>query len=235
MNNGRNIQKLFSFLLGVATALGAGLAHASVYDSIRQKLEARYPEASIELSHQVKWIRGAFAESDLLEDLPVTLLGESAQGGVAFEVWSKDKVLRAEGSLQFSAWLEGRKAVRRIQVGEHLSDDLFRVARVDIAQGAAYEIKHSLAAAVQSVEGLEAKQSIAEGGWLLTHAADRIPDVRKGDRIPIRLLSGELMLTTTGIAQESGVRKQRIKVLSSKGKREFTGELSADGSVEVHL
>lgn len=233
MNNGRNKTHLFFAIL--LCGLSASSAQASVYDQIRLKLEGRYPEATVELSRQVKWIRGAFAESDLLKDLPVTLLGESAQGEVTFEVWSQDKVLRAEGSLRFSAWLEGRKAARRIQIGEHLSDDLFRVARVDIAQGSAYEIKHSLASAQQSVEGLEARQTISEGGWLLTHAADRIPDVRKGDRIPIRLLSGELTLTTTGIAQETGVRKQRIKVISTKGKREFIGELGEDGSVEVHL
>lgn len=233
MNNGRNKKQLLIAVL--FSGLCAGVAHASVYDQIRMKLQGRYPEATVELSKQVKWIRGAFAESDLLKDLPLTLLGESAQGEVTFEVWSQDKILRAEGSIAFSAWLVGRKAVRRIQVGEHLSEDLFQVARVDIAQGSAFEIKHSLASAQQSVDGLEARQTINEGGWLLTHAADRIPDVRKGDRIPIRLLSGELTLTTTGIAQETGVRKQRIKVISTKGKREFIGELGEDGSVEVHL
>lgn len=235
MTNGRKVQKIVSLLLGMAVALSSGLARASVYDSIRQRLEARYPEATIELGRHVKWIRGAFSENEMLRDLPVTLLGESAQGGIQFEVLSKDKVLRAEGMLPFSAWIEGRKAVRRIQIGERLNDEMFEVARVDIAQGAAFEIKHSLANAQQSVQGLEAKQTINEGSWLLTHAADRIPDIRKGDRIPIRLLSGELTLTTTGIALEPGNRHQRIKVLSAKSKREFTGELSPDGSVEVRL
>jgi flagella basal body P-ring formation protein FlgA len=53
--------------------------------------------------------------------------------------------------------------------------------------------------------------------------------------VKLELVSGELSLTTQGILQEAGSVGDHVRVLTVKTKREITGIVKNDHSVEVNL
>jgi flagella basal body P-ring formation protein FlgA len=82
---------------------------------------------------------------------------------------------------------------------------------------------------------LESRQTILQGQFITSSAVQRIPDIRRGDSVRIRMISGGLAVSTQGTAEEPGYINGKMRVMANKSKREFVGELSADGVVEVKL
>ena len=69
----------------------------------------------------------------------------------------------------------------------------------------------------------------------LQTAVERVPDVRRGDTVKIRVISGDLKLLTLGIAQENGLTGSKVRVVSRTTNQELVGQLKQDGVVEVKL
>ena len=82
---------------------------------------------------------------------------------------------------------------------------------------------------------LESRQTILEGYFLTTNAVQRLPDVRRGDPVTLKLISGELQLTTQGIAQEPASIRSNVRVMVLKTKKEMVGKLQDSNTVEVKL
>lgn len=229
----------FVWVLGWAGSAAAALPRANsgaddavdlLRSELKRLLSERFSQARVELTGSIRWIRGGMpAQSGTL-----SLQGESPRGESQFEVRDAQGG-SSIGVVPFAAWTTARVALRRIAAGEKLSSDQFLVQEVNIATGQAGEARNTLVTEEADVEGLESRQTILEGSLLTSHQVQRTPDVRRGDTVQVRVVSGDLILSTRGIAQESGFKNAKIKVISGKTKKEFVGELRSDGQVEVKL
>ena len=193
-------------------------------------LAKSYGGARIEILPVLQWYKGIFRPG--LKSL--SLLNDDGRGNIQFSIINTDDS-RAEGWAEFRAWIATPIAVRRLRTGDTLRDENFSVQEVNAAVGQAHEYRGVIFRAGQSLDRLEAMQTILEGQFLTTSAIHQIPDVRRGDSLRIRLVAGDLELSTTGISEESGYINQPIRARASHTKKELAGILRPDGQLEVKL
>ncbi len=192
---------------------------------LRGDLAKKYPKAKVDVGTSIQWLRGGLPQ----EIADVRILNETGRGDVQFSVGT------SLGSVSYSAWAPVHVAVRRILPGEKLAADQFVSQEINLVSGQAFQYRGVILPEGAAIEGLEARQTILEGQNLLTTAVQRTPDIRRGDVVRIELQSGDLRLTTQGIAQEPSYLSQPVHVISAKTKRELIGTLSSAGVVEVKL
>jgi flagella basal body P-ring formation protein FlgA len=238
------ITRTFSVLIGLSVALiclrqgiaapelAARLDTTDVLSShLTNDLSRKHPGARIELTGSVRWVKGGLPQ----KITSVSVLSQTAKGEAFFVARGETLNEYAEGWVPFAAWVQAQVALRRVLPGERLGSDMFVAQDVNTSSGPAYEYRGVLLPQEQKVSGLEARQTILEGQYLLSSAVQRVPDVRRGDAVKIHLTAGELKLSTMGIAEEPAYLNGRVRVLSGKNKRELVGELHDDGVVEVRL
>ncbi len=175
---------------------------------------------------------------------PVSWLGDSAPAGPAKLVWLADLSRGearfrfddgAEGSIGFSAWIRAKVATRRILPGERLRAEDFVAQTIDEAVGRAREVRGLILSEETDVDRLEAFHTILQGQFVVTSAVRKLPDLKKGEPVRIRLVSGDVTLTAPGIADEAAYLDAQVRVMSIKSKRMMMGRLRADSVVEVRL
>jgi flagella basal body P-ring formation protein FlgA len=69
----------------------------------------------------------------------------------------------------------------------------------------------------------------------MSSAVERVPDVRRGDSVRVRIISNGLTLTAQAMASEPGYLNGPVRVLTAQTKRELSGKLVSTGVVEVKL
>jgi flagella basal body P-ring formation protein FlgA len=106
---------------------------------------------------------------------------------------------------------------------------------VNVAQGLAYQYRGVMIPSKESIDGLQARQTILEGQYPLASGVEKVPDVRRGDAIQVKILSGEIQLSTMATVQEPGYLNQNVRILTQKSKKELVGMLKEGGIVEVKL
>ena len=136
---------------------------------------------------------------------------------------------------RFHAWQNAWFPIKRVKPGEKLVRADFQLKPIDVSIGAVREFRGALVSATADLDQLEATQTLTEGGFLVSTSVNRVPDVRRGDPIKIRLVSGDLSLTTAGQASEPGYLNNHMQVMIQKTKRVILGILVADHTVEVKL
>ena len=143
----------------------------------------------------------------------------------------------AEGYAAFSAFLPAWVASRRVFPNEKLDANAFTKQEVNVASGQYRDMRGLIviAKADDNLASLQSRQTLLEGGILLSSAIERIPDVRRGDAIRINLVSGGLTLTIPGVAEEPAYLTGHVRVMTNQTKRELLGELEPGGVVEVRL
>ena len=199
--------------------------------SIASALAARIPGSRVELSSDIRWTRGDGAASGGT----VSILNTTSRGEAQFVVRSKTGIPSGEGWVTYRAFLPARIAAKKILPGERLAASSVTTQEVDVASGYAYEYRGVVLSVEGSLDQLESRQTFVEGQLLTSSGVQRVPDIRKGDTVRIRIRSGDLSVTTLGSAEEPGYVGGRVRVLSIKGKREFVGMLENQGWVEVSL
>lgn len=205
------------------------LAADPLIAQIERQLALKYPGARVEVLGAVQWLRGG----RLPRWSTLSLQGESPRAQLQFEIRGEEGA--SLGQVGFAVWMPAYQALRRVMPGEKLSADQFVVQQINLAQGPASELKNSLLSSESMLEGLEARQTIIEGSSLTSYAVQRSPDIKRGEAVQILIRSGDLVLTTHGTALEAGYKNSRVKVLSTRTKRELNGSLTADGKIEVNL
>jgi len=228
---------LFSTFQSSLAAIASGdlAARGDLEVLLKKEISKNFSGARVQFTSPVQWVRGQLPD----QVMTTTFLGTDGKGNAHFNITGIHLVdnaeVYAEAWVGFSAWIPGRVSVRRIHPGEPLRPEEFASQQIDISSGQAFEFRGVLLPEDVRVEKLEAVQSILEGQFLLSTAVRNIPDIRRGDSVRIHLKSGELLLTTLGIAEEPGYLKRQVRVMTTKNKREFLGELQAGGIVEVNL
>ena len=220
----------------VALALGlisggalAGVSSQSSLEKVlRTELQRQYPNAQIEVIGQPRIIRG---EVGVPTQPEVLYLGENARGEATFQVRGQGTEL----SVSFRAVEEIPLAVRRIHPTEKLKASDFVSQKTDLAAGPLHSFRTLILPVRTDFSKLEAHQTILEGQPALSNGVHPIPDVERGAHIAVHLISGELTLSTQGIAQEPGTVGQNIRILAGPGKRELVGKLNAANIAEVRL
>ena len=198
---------------------------------LRNELSKVYGGARITLSDQIRWVKGGVPR----QVRGVMLYGDDGRGNSHFSIQGDLPAEVAEGWVGFSAWIPARIAVRRILPGEPLNPNFFTNKLVDVATGQAHEYRGVLLPEEAEVKGLETIQTILEGQFLLSSAVRRVPDVRRGDMVRVQLVSGDLLLSTQAMVEEPAYLNGPVRVMTTRGKRELSGLLKAEGVVEVKL
>lgn len=139
------------------------------------------------------------------------------------------------GSVQFAAFKKTFVAKRRVQPGETIHAGDFDLQEVNVANGLAHDSWGLFVSNESALKSTEAKQTILEGQFLTSNQVRNAFDVRRGDSLKVKLISGEIALSTLGVVQEPGYIGESVRVITAKSKREFTGRLTAHNTVEVSL
>jgi flagella basal body P-ring formation protein FlgA len=230
-----------NLLLKFAIGFGVGLAlsnlgvasdkpEVNVESAIRRELAKRFAHATIEF----------LPGSTFPVDQPgksvsqVRILSESGTGTAEYSVVFSDGT-NALGQARFSAMIPTYVASRRIRPGEKLLRSDFQLQSVNVAQGLAHQYRGVMLPAKESIDGLQARQTILEGQYPLASGVEKVPDVRRGDAIQVKILSGEIQLSTMATIQEPGYLNQNVRILTQKSKKELVGMLKEGGIVEVKL
>ncbi|MBI3534437.1 MAG: flagellar basal body P-ring formation protein FlgA [Deltaproteobacteria bacterium] len=126
-------------------------------------------------------------------------------------------------------------AQKKIYPGEKLNPNFCQIKEIDVSQGLEKEFKNNFLSKEVNPSTLEARQTILEGQVIQISWVQKIPDVRRGDVIQIKLISGGIVLTTFGTIEEPSYVNSEVKVLSAKTKRLLSGTLINNKVVEVRL
>lgn len=164
----------------------------------------------------------------------VRILSEAGTGTADYSVLFADGS-SSLGQARFSAMVPTFVAVKRIHPGDKISRGDFQIQSVNVAQGLAYQYRGVMIGSKESVDGLQARQTILEGQYPLTSGVERMPDIRRGDTVQVKIVSGDIQLSTLGTVQEPGYLNRSIRILTQKTKKELVGLLKEGSIVEVKL
>jgi flagella basal body P-ring formation protein FlgA len=227
-------QILIITAIAVCGAFECAFAAVTLGDEIRSELGKVFPGARIELSSEIRMIRG---------ELPVKVksirfISDNLRGEAIFALQGENKQgvsVDTEVSAGFLAWTPAWIAARRILPGERLSPELFNLREVNVATGLPRELRGVILPKTVDVSQLEARQTVLEGQFAVTTGVRKVPDIRRGDAVRIHIRSGGLTVTTSGVSEEPAYYDSNLRVLTTKTKRELVGKLTKDGVVEVRL
>jgi len=214
------VLSLFAF----AVTASAGV---SVEPRLRQELAKTYTDATISFSAPARWTAGQPPE--VISALEI--LSESPRGEIQFQVNGGV----AAGTATFAAWKEVWISKRRVLPGERLKAEDFVPQKINIAAGMARDVRGLILGKEIDLSMMESRQTVLEGQFILSSAVQRVPDVRRGEAVRVRLVSGDVAISTPGTAEEPAYLDQQVRVMTQKSKRVLLGTLRKDGIVEVKL
>lgn len=229
--------------LALAVLMGSFAAQAAVgvdanhlEDSLRAEIQKRYVGLDVQLQGQADWEAGSIRPSRLDR---LTLLHEKRPGVMAFQVAGNNAETGmpalSTGYVAFSAKANAYIPKKRILPGEALQREDFMVQKVEVATGFLAEVRGLLLNTDESLVGLEARNTLIEGQALLSSTVQRIPLLKKGESVRLKVVAGGVSLITQGVAEEPGQLNQKIRVTSVRTKRTLMGKLIEGGTVEVEL
>ncbi len=225
--------KLKHLLRILAALLSATPAHAApaarLAELARTQIQQAYPGAQVSVAAEgLSCVGGqlpAGAQSaSLLNDTGRGYARLMVQGKAQTECW-------AQFQARMPAWI----AKHRVLPGERLTNEGFELKDVDVSQGMAREMRGLLLDRQAPLASLEARQTLLEGQMVLSSAVQRVPDLKRGDTVQIRMQVGGVILSTQGTAEEPAYLQAPVRVLSQKSKRLLVGKLVETGVVEVRL
>ena len=206
---------------------------------LKKEISRAYASSKVELLGPIQWVRPLTPGLNPALYTVINLVGDDEKGSIHFifssETGSSHSQPALEGWVRFSAKVPARVAQRRIFPGEKLSPSVFEIKDIEVSQGPGRQYRGVILSPETEISSFESIQTVLEGQFLLSSAVRKIPSVRRGDTVRILLVSGDLTVSTQGIAQEPGYVENTIKALTLKNKREVSGILKADGVVEVKL
>jgi flagella basal body P-ring formation protein FlgA len=225
----------FLAIFSLSASASTSASSAALKTRIANEIEKRFSGARVEVLGGVAFSAGVEAPAKVES---VSLINDNQRGEAQLLVtgFNADGEQMSENAwVRFTALMPAYVADRRILPGEKLDSDSISLKEVDVAQGMMREYRGILLPKHSDVSRLETRQTILEGQPALSSSVIRTPDVRKGEAIRIRLTSGTMTVSTSGIAEEPAYLDAKVRVTTSKTKRELVGKLRTGGVVEVQL
>lgn len=211
-----------------ATASSGNSMQEKIQSELRTQLGKLFPGTRIELVGDLH-LSLTQGPTDIMA---VTVVDENNRGEAHF-ILNQDT--GQQGMTAFRAWLPTWVAQRRVMPAEKLSPEIFKIQDVNVAVGMPREMRGLFLAENVNFRDYEATQSILEGQYPLSSGMKKVPDVRRGDVVQIRMISGEVSLSTSGTAAEPAYIDGSLKVITQGTKRELQGKLLGGHVVEVSL
>lgn len=221
---------MFGVILGWQQGWGA-VSPVDWTSQAKAALMQRYPTAQIELGEKVTIERGQIPASVS----SVGILEENMRGEVRLSLTDQDSNATAEVRVPYVAVAKVWVAKKRVHPGERLIADDFMISAVNLSSPNIREFRGLILTAHENLAQLEARQTLLEGQYIMMNAVQKIPDVRRGDPITVRIMMDGMTLSTAGMAEEPAYLNGSIKIMTSKTKRNLTGKLVERGVVEVSL
>ncbi len=204
---------------------------------LRTTLTEKIAGAEIKLPSLQKLIHQA-PMSNFVEFKTARLKEDRPNGVALFEVIgtnADNQEITETIQTPYEAWKKVPIALHRVYPNAKLKNEDFKVQEINVASGVAREYRGVMVASDTVFTNLQSRQTILEGQYVVSSAIQRQPDVRKGDTVKLELISGDLSLTTQGVVEEEGYVGGQVRVMTAKTKREITGKVKEDHSVEVNL
>ena len=210
--------------------LGFEKIHASeslMKDAVHSELKSRYPESRIEILKTEN-------DNQELDVKKIIAIREEGQGLLTVTYLnSKDE--QKYKSYGFSAYKKVWVAKRKIKPTEKLISSDFEINEVDVSRGLAHQYRQLMISVDKSLQGLEARQSILEGQYPLLSSVQKLPEIRRGDVVTVKVSNQDVLLMTTAVAQEPGAKDEQIRIITQKSKKELSAKVKDTGLVEVSL
>ena len=126
-------------------------------------------------------------------------------------------------------------ALKRVYPNEKLNKKDFRLQEINVSSGLAHEYRGNFLSKDADLNQLEARQSILEGGFVLSSGVQKTPDIRRGEAVQIRMISGGVVISLSGTAEEPAYLDQPVRVMTQQTKKSLLGKLGENHRVEVQL
>jgi flagella basal body P-ring formation protein FlgA len=229
---------IFSLIQIVSILFLANPAFATEFSDqvtlkIQASLKTKTPYATIRIPNLEKLCESA--EVRALNDVVDAKVIEERYNGVALIelVSSTGESVRVQTPYQANVIVP--VAIQRILPNTRLNKGDFRMELTNVASGPGRTYRGSMIMDLERLMNHETKQTIMEGQFVLNGQVQKSPDLRKGETVQIEILSGDLSLSTAATVLESASIGDPVRVLTAKTKKEITGKVRMDRSVEVKL
>lgn len=214
----------------VTSGSGVAVNPAAVRSEVSRVLGQAYPGSRIEIPQGgIVCPQGAISAP--LQR--VALSADSGQGLARLQIEGGN--VRQECEARFSAHAQAWLAQRRVQPGQKLQPSDFQLSEVEVSRGLIRDQRGLLLSAQVRPDGLEARQTLLEGQPLLSNTVQRVPDVKRGEVLQLKVVSGQVTLTAQAVAEEPAYLNESVRLSTAKTKRVMQGKLVAPGQVEVRL
>ena len=222
--------------------LYAGVTYASADgDAVNEPAELQAKTAKLK-SKVAQHIQKSFLDCRVEIDGPVHWTAKLPKNWNAFKFMN----VTGKGEAHFQVGLTTAKvrfrafkwvyvAKSRIRPGTRLTEELVEKKEVDVSSGFNSQYRAMMLGAKEKIEELETKQTILEGHVALSTGLKKVPDVRRGQNVRVKIKSGLLSITTSGAAQKDALAGDILRVQLRKTKKMLVGKLSKDGSIEVDI
>ena len=119
-------------------------------------------------------------------------------------------------------------ASRVIRRGELLGEDMLDQEERDVTY-----LKDGYYTEADQVKGMQAKRPMSAGDILTRQRSESVPLIRQGDAVELVVDSGNMQLSTQGVALQDGGAGVRIRVKNQESGKILHGEVLAAGIVRM--
>jgi flagella basal body P-ring formation protein FlgA len=213
------------------------LAQAAVPETLEEylsdKIIADYQLAPENV--EITIVRSALDHTEIdgfeIEAYPMT--GARPKGRFPMHVeLSHDGAIVDKGSVSLDVRVfdEVPVPVQNIRRHEMLSAEMFTSERIDITN-----ISEELLSEESQYEGCRAKHNLAAGRYVPLRRVEKLPDVENGCHVTIVGKGSLFEIRAKGMALQSGVIGETIKVKNIDSKKILLGEITGPGVVEITI
>ncbi len=198
---------------------------------IEQQLRARMPQDGSEYIITVPVYASSLPST--YDSLRVEPLGDARPLG---NCWVKVYFFKNNGifqtanlSLQINLYQNVLVAKESIKQGQSLTPDLFDVTRREVSS-----LTDPPIVSAQDLDGKSASRAIAAGRALTQSCLQKQEIVKRGDMVSIEYTSGNIKITASGQAKESGCQGEAIKVKNTSSNRIVSAVVQDDKTVTIN-
>jgi len=217
-------------VLAVFSLTAASVSFAEVSSTPEMSLEVRknFPKGRIEFRN----LRG-LSEAELQETQKIRLVRDNRKGHLTFRGELKDRTVTFY--TQFSVYRTTPVARVRVSPQQPLQGEQFNLQEVEVTTGMARQMKDLMFESIENLRGKESTQTILPGHYPLQSGVRKIPDIRRGEVVNLRMISGGLILSVPATASQDGHVSDVIKVMTQRTKKVLSGKITPQKMVEVTL